>query len=96
MRFISTKFHGVLDYLSGVLFIASPWLFQFNEIEQASWVMILVGLMIILLSVITDYEGGLVRKVAMSTHLTMDLIAGLFVAASPWLLGFAEIGRAHV
>ena len=90
MRFISTKFHGVLDYLSGVLFIASPWLFHFNEIEPASWVMIIIGLMIILLSALTNYEGGLIRKVAMTTHLTMDLIAGLFLAASPWLLGFAD------
>jgi hypothetical protein len=29
MKIISTKLHGVLDYLVGIILIRSPWLFGF-------------------------------------------------------------------
>ncbi|HEV7350862.1 MAG TPA: SPW repeat protein [Telluribacter sp.] len=38
----------------------------------------------------TDYEAGVMKTVKMSTHLTMDVVAGIFLAASPWLFGFAD------
>jgi hypothetical protein len=38
----------------------------------------------------TDYEVGAVRKVSMRTHLTIDLISGALLAASPWIFGFAD------
>lgn len=34
----------MLDYLSGVLFIASPWLFGFADGGPAQWVPVVMGL----------------------------------------------------
>jgi hypothetical protein len=31
MKVISTRTHGIMDYLMGVLLIASPWLFKFSR-----------------------------------------------------------------
>jgi hypothetical protein len=90
MRFISRKFHAVLDYMSGALLIASPWLFNFDEINDAKWVAIVVGAMILVMSFLTDYEGGGAKTLSMRTHLTMDVLAGLFLAASPWIFGFND------
>lgn len=90
MKFISRKIHAVLDYASGLLLIASPWLLGFADVETAKWVAIIVGVMILAMSFITDYEGGGKKILAMSTHLTIDVITGIFLAASPWLFGFNE------
>lgn len=90
MRFISRKFHAVLDYMSGFLLIASPWLFNFSDVEAAKWVAIAVGVLILVMSFMTDYEGGGKKAISMSGHLTMDVITGIFLAASPWLLNFDE------
>ncbi|WP_247236631.1 SPW repeat protein [Telluribacter sp. SYSU D00476] len=90
MRFISTKAHGALDYLTGILLIASPWLFGFNLGDEAQWVAIISGAALLLLSVMTDYEMGVMKNIKMSTHLTMDVLMGVFLAASPWLFGFAD------
>ena len=38
MRFISTRVHGILDYLMGPLLIASPWLFDFDNGGAETWV----------------------------------------------------------
>ena len=90
MRFISRKFHAVLDYIIGIALLAAPWLFNFDEIAEAKWSAIAVGALILIMSFITDYEGGGKKVLSMSTHLTMDVLAGLFLAASPWLFGFAD------
>ena len=90
MRFIGRKFHAVLDYMAGLLLIAAPWLFGFAAIAPAMWSALAIGVAILAMSMFTDYEGGVVKAIPMSTHLTMDVIAGLILAASPWLFGFAD------
>ncbi|WP_423148264.1 SPW repeat domain-containing protein [Rubrolithibacter danxiaensis] len=90
MRFISRKFHAVLDYMTGILLIVAPWLFNFADVDAAKWVAIGVGVLILIMSFVTDYEGGGAKILSMSTHLTMDVLAGLFLAASPWLFNFDE------
>ncbi|MFC3199701.1 SPW repeat protein [Parapedobacter deserti] len=90
MRFISRKFHAVLDYIVGILLIAAPWLLGFADVEPAMWVPVIIGIAIIGMSIFTDYEGGAVKAIPMGAHLTMDVIAGLILAASPWLFGFAD------
>ena len=90
MRFISRKFHALLDYITGILLIASPWLFNFADIEAAKWVALLVGIMVLGMAFITDYEGSSKKAISMNAHLTMDVITGIFLAASPWLFNFDE------
>lgn len=74
----------------GVLLIASPWILGFADVEAAKWSAVAVGALMLIMSLMTDYEGGAKKAISMGTHLTMDLLAGLFLAASPWLLGFND------
>jgi hypothetical protein len=90
MRFISTKVHGVLDYLMGLFLIASPWIFDFARGGAETWVPVVLGAGAIVYSLFTDYEYSMSRKLSMSTHLALDLWSGVFLAASPWIFGFAE------
>lgn len=90
MRFIPTNVHGVLDYLIGVLLIAAPWLFGFADGSVAQWVPVILGAATIVYSLITRYELGVAGIIPMPWHLGLDFVAGLVLAASPWLFGFAE------
>ncbi|HLW19073.1 MAG TPA: SPW repeat protein [Cyclobacteriaceae bacterium] len=90
MKIIDRKTHGYLDYLVGLLLIVSPWLFGFYEGGSESWVPILLGIGTIIYSMITDYELGITGVIPMKAHLTIDLISGIFLAASPWLFGFSD------
>lgn len=90
MRFISTKVHGVMDYLMGIVLIAAPWLLNFARGGAETWVPVILGAGVIVYSIFTNYELGLSRKLSMSTHLTLDLVSGIFLAISPWLFGFNE------
>lgn len=90
MRPISSRVHGILDYLSGLLFIASPWLFGFANGEFAQWIPIIIGATILVMSLITDYEFSLAKLVPLPVHLSIDILGGALLASSPWLFGFAE------
>ena len=46
MRFIPTKVHGVMDYIMGILLIASPWLFIFNRGGMETWIPVILGVVI--------------------------------------------------
>jgi phosphatidylglycerophosphate synthase len=93
-KMIPTKTHAGLDYAVGLLLIASPWLFGFaDESTAATWVAVLAGVAVLGLSMITDYEGGLLaRLIPMRTHLMADAGLGLLLTVSPWLFGFADKG----
>lgn len=90
MRPIPTKLHGVLDYATGALFLASPWLLDFADDDAARNVAVGTGIAVLGLSAFTDYELGVSRQVPMETHLTVDAFTGAMVAASPYLFGFAK------
>ncbi|MEX0646372.1 MAG: SPW repeat protein [Balneolaceae bacterium] len=90
MKVISTRTHGMLDYTMGIILIISPWLFNFARGGAEMWIPIIIGAGVILYSVFTDYEMGGVRVISMPTHLWLDGLGGLFLAASPWLFGFAD------
>lgn len=90
MRFISTKFHGVLDYLMAIILLAAPFLLNFANGGAAQYVPMTIGVMMILMSIFTNYEAGMSKSIPMSTHLTVDVLAGIVLAISPWLFGFSS------
>jgi len=90
MRFIPTRVHGVLDYVVGLLLIASPWLFGFAYGGEETWIPVVLGAGALLYSILTDYEWGVTKTLSMRTHLTLDLMSGVLLALSPWIFGFAD------
>lgn len=91
MRIIPTRVHGYIDYLFGILLIASPWLFGFAVGGVAQWLPVVLGASVIVYSLLTDYELGLSPTISMPVHLGIDVLGGILLAASPWLFGFADV-----
>lgn len=90
MKVISTKTHGYLDYIMGVLLIAAPWILGFADDGPATWVPVILGISTILYSLLTNYELGMAHVISMRTHLLLDAFGGALLAVSPWLFGFAD------
>jgi hypothetical protein len=90
MKMISTKTHGVMDYVVAVLLIASPWLFGFHEHRASTLIPIALGIATICYSMITDYEMSITKVLTMRGHLILDMLSGAVLAASPWIFGFSD------
>jgi hypothetical protein len=90
MRFIPTRVHGVLDYVTAGVLIAAPSMLGFRKNGAQTWLPMALGVGTIGYSLLTDYELGLFKIIPMPMHLALDAANGALLAASPWLFGFAE------
>lgn len=92
MRFMSTKMHAAMDYLGGILLIVVPlfWMNSPDVPPAAIWTPVVIGALMLLQSLFTDYELSLANVIPVPAHLGMDALAGIVLAVSPWVFGFAE------
>jgi hypothetical protein len=90
MQKINRRFHAVVDYLTGTFLLAAPWALQFNVSTAGTTVCVFAGVVLLIVSMMTDYEGGLAYHVPMAMHLNLEILLGIFLALSPWLLEFSR------
>lgn len=90
MKIISSKLHGVLDYLVGIILIISPWLFGFANPGAQMTIPVTLGIGAIIYSIVTKYELGIFKIIPFRIHLIIDALSGILLASSPWLFGFAD------
>jgi hypothetical protein len=90
MKILPTKVHGALDYIVGLLLIVAPWLFGFARGGSETWIPVILGIMVFIYSLFTDYEWSVTQKLPMKTHLLLDALSGIFLAASPWIFHFND------
>ena len=90
-KFIPTKVHGVLDYVVAAVLLATPYVFGFAGMGGPAVVIpMILGVGLILYSLFTRYEWGLIKVIGMPVHLIFDVLASLFLLASPFLFGFSD------
>lgn len=93
IRFLPTTVHGVLDYVVGLALILAPNIFQFADVGgPAVFIPRLLGVLLIVYSLFTRYEWGVIKVISMPYHLIVDFLAALFLAVSPFLFGFSNKG----
>ncbi|RAI43806.1 hypothetical protein CH341_12415 [Rhodoplanes roseus] len=80
----------MIDYVVGVMLMASPYVLGFADGGAAEFVPVALGFSAVIYSLFTDYELGAIRAIPMPVHLGLDAASGIVLAASPWLFGFAD------
>ena len=83
-RPISTKMHGILDYLTAPMLVALPRLLQWDN--KLTNILTGAGLGVLGYSLMTRYELGLFKLLPMKWHLALDMMSGAMLAAAPFLL----------
>ncbi|CAH0126785.1 MULTISPECIES: SPW repeat protein [unclassified Pedobacter] len=88
MKKISRKTHGIIDYLWAAIMISAPFFLGFTTITPAAACFFIAALSVFLLSLFTNYELGVWKRLPMAFHLDMDIVLGFILVISPWLFGF--------
>lgn len=81
---ISTRFHGLLDYVAGIA-LTLPWIVNFYEDNSDTWILAITGLFIIIISLLTNYELGIIRLIPMKLHLFVDVLIAAYLIALPFM-----------
>jgi len=79
---ISRRAHGILDYLSGAVLVASAFVVPYPD-GPMRMIAVALGLVLLLYSLGTDYEAGLLRFIPFPIHRGADLILGVMLLFSP-------------
>ena len=82
---ITTKAHGILDYLTVATALALPRLLGWSK--DATRFMTLAGLGTLAFSLLTKYELGVFKVLPVKAHLALDVMSALTLLAAPTLLG---------
>jgi len=83
--------HGILQYALGVLFIAAPFLFDFNS-GAATGMSVAVGVFILILAAVSEGPVSLVNQLPVLLHVALLYVLSIFLIAAPFLLGFSDEG----
>jgi hypothetical protein len=85
--------HGLVEYAAGILFIAAPFLFGFDD-DTATAVSIIAGVLILIVAASTAMTTGLIKSIPVQAHVVLDYILAILLIASPFLFGFSDDGTA--
>lgn len=94
-RVVPTRLHGLLDYAASGINLLISTLLGLESSSPSALAPRLAGAAGAAYSLVTAYELGVVWVLPMRAHLALDVLTGILLAASPWLLGYAKVGTRH-
>lgn len=90
MKLISSRNHTYIGWVVGVVLVAAPWIFQFDDVSAAKWSAILVGLFVLVNEAVTTSPASLLKIVPMKLHVMLDVVTGVFLLLTPFLFQFSD------
>tara|TARA_B110000495_G_C22674875_1_gene398650 strand:- start:244 stop:627 length:384 start_codon:yes stop_codon:yes gene_type:complete len=95
-RIITPRVHGLLDYMSAIVLILAPSVLEFNEVSPyAYWLSVIAGVILILYSLMTDYDFSIGMLIPLKTHLVIDFSAGVLFILWPFIFDFTGLVLAY-
>jgi hypothetical protein len=91
MKIIPSRIHTYIGLVVGLALIAAPWLFGFSDESEPKWTAIVVGAFLLLNELVTTSPSSPIKVIPMRVHIAIEVVTGIALAASPWLLGFADL-----
>ncbi len=82
--------HALLEPFVAVLLIVSPFLLGFSDVDEATAVAIVAGVVVLLVGMTTNWRLAVVRVIPLPLHAMLDLGLGVALIASPFLFGFSD------
>lgn len=88
MLFISSRLHGLFDYVLALTLVLAPWVIDLSDTLAPAFISVGAGMVILTVSMMTNYELGVARVIPLSSHILIDVALGLFLVVSPWTFSF--------
>jgi hypothetical protein len=90
---IGTRVHGILDYVTVVVFALAPAVLGLSGIAAVLSYVLAVAHLVVTLA--TNFDLGAARLLQTAWHGWIELVVGLVLLISPWILGFSDDATAR-
>jgi hypothetical protein len=94
-KLIPRQVHAVTDYGYAAMFSAAPEAVGFTDEKTAALLSRVVGGKVLLTSLLTRYELGVIRVLPFKAHLAADVVLGLLTMGAPFMFGFSRNKKAR-
>lgn len=81
----------MIEYVAGVLFIAAPFLFGYED-PYAVGVSIAVGVLVLVMAAATVGPTSLIKSIPVTVHAAIDYALAVFLIAAPFVFRFNDEG----
>src|SRR5215216_6781495 len=85
--------HGVIEYVAAIVFIAAPFVLDFDS-DTATAVAIIAGVLILIIAASTAMTTGLIKSIPVQAHVVLDYLLAALLVASPFIFSFTDDGTA--
>lgn len=86
MRILNPRIHGMLDYLTVIIFALAPSLLGMSK--TPTMIAYTLAAVHLLLTLATAFPLGLVKLVPFTVQGAIELIVSVALLGTPWLFGF--------
>jgi hypothetical protein len=93
MRILSSRIHGILDYVTVVGFALVPTLLGLDGLPK--WICYALAGIHLLLTLLTNFPLGAFKRIPLTLHGLIELIVSIALVILPWVLGFADYAAAR-
>lgn len=81
--------HGAIEYLAGAVFIAAPFVLDFDS-GAATALSIAIGVVVLAVAAATEGPTSLIEQIPQSAHVALDYVLAVILIAAPFLAGFSD------
>jgi hypothetical protein len=85
--------HGLIEYVAAIVFIAAPFLLDFDS-DTATAVAIVAGVLILIVAASTAMTTGLIKSIPVQAHVVLDYVLAILLIAAPFVFAFSDDGTA--
>lgn len=91
MKIIPSRIHTYIGLVVGVVLIAAPWVFGFDDESAPTWTAVVIGVFLLVNELTTTSPSSPLKIIPMRAHIGIEVVTGLVLAASPWIFGFDDL-----
>jgi hypothetical protein len=91
---IPLRMHALVEPVVGILLIAAPWIFGFDDVGSSKTLSIIVGVIVLLSGLTTRWRWSIAKLIPLRTHFMTDVLLGIVLIAGPFVLGDSDNGAA--